>query len=371
MAKRTRAGFTLVELLVVITIIGILMGLLLPAVQYAREVARRNQCATQIKNLALAAVQYENTHDGLPGYVQSYGMYTPPSSPPADPSDPANGVSSAHAKVAAWPVALFPALDAQPTYEHWNENRYPVISTNDATPEGYSKIATPNLNILQCPSGQPQGENGRISYISNNGYLPDLLAGGGIIPSSAPNPSLLLTAEDEANGAFNNKVEANGWKKGPTVRLDDFADGLGNTLLFTESVHSLPWYFTALDPNEAPVPFTSGIFVAPAAKSFQGMVWHFRDEPANLAPAPEPRLKVNGSGSTVDNLSLKMNGQNYPWLARPSSTHTDGVNAGFADGRSQFLSESIDYRVYQALLTLRGKSSGVPFKEYVLQDDSI
>ena len=73
--KRTKHGFTLVELLVVITIIGILMGLLIPAVNAARETARRNQCGVNMKNLALAAVQHENTKGELPGYMNKFGLY--------------------------------------------------------------------------------------------------------------------------------------------------------------------------------------------------------------------------------------------------------------------------------------------------------
>ncbi len=61
----------------VITIIGILMGLLIPAINAARETARRNQCSTQIKNLALGAVQYENTKGTLPPWVAKYGYFDP------------------------------------------------------------------------------------------------------------------------------------------------------------------------------------------------------------------------------------------------------------------------------------------------------
>jgi hypothetical protein len=58
-----------------------------------------------------------------------------------------------------------------------------------------------------------------------------------------------------------------------------------------------------------------------------------------------------------------------PSLARPSSAHVDGVNAGFADGATRFVAQSVDYRVYQALMTPRGKSSDVPWKEFVLTDE--
>src|SRR3954467_11377768 len=65
-AMRTKHGFTLVELLVVIAIIGILVALLLPAVQSAREAARRGQCQNNIKQLVLAITDYENVHSRIP-----------------------------------------------------------------------------------------------------------------------------------------------------------------------------------------------------------------------------------------------------------------------------------------------------------------
>src|SRR6056297_2878324 len=230
MPRRTRAGFTLVELLVVITIIGILMGLLIPAINYAREVARRNQCSTQIKNLAYAAIQYENTHKGLPGYLNRYGVYDATA---ADPADPGN-TPPAHLKAGGWAVALFPSLDAQPIYERWTEDRYPLLSTNanNQTPEGYSGDTAPNLAIMMCPSSPTtDSPNGKNSYVANNGMFPNATVG-------------FAVAEDKANGAFNNKVAQVG-PAGETVRLDDFKDGQGNTMLFSENLQAQPWYLVA------------------------------------------------------------------------------------------------------------------------------
>jgi prepilin-type processing-associated H-X9-DG protein len=105
----------------------------------------------------------------------------------------------------------------------------------------------------------------------------------------------------------------------------------------------------------------------------QGMVWHFRDEqPINgvsIAP-PDPEMKINGSVGTIDIFGLVMTDGNAQSVARPSSAHNSGVNMGFADGSSRFVSDSINYRVYQALMTPRGKSSNVPFNEFVLDSSS-
>ena len=99
--KRQHSGFTLVELLVVITIIGILMGLLIPAVNAARETARKSQCATNMKNLALAGVQHDVQKNALPGFIQSFGTFDSG----MDPSDPANTPAN-HLKLGTWAVLL-------------------------------------------------------------------------------------------------------------------------------------------------------------------------------------------------------------------------------------------------------------------------
>ncbi|KAA1262230.1 Type II secretion system protein G precursor [Rubripirellula obstinata] len=388
--KRTQSGFTLVELLVVIAIIGILMGLTIPAVNSARESARRNQCATNMKNLALAGVQYAGAKDQLPGWIQSYGRFTGAT----DPSDPtATSVPNPHEKIGTWAVALLPWLEAQPTYEHWTEDRYPIIDGAggelEEADDGFHSLAAPNLAIMQCPSNPATIEEfGKNSYISNNGLVPfdnSGATGGGSVFFNA--------SMKRANGAMNSKFAGLGTgadsdRVGPKVRLDDFKDGLGFTVLFTENVQARAWsragFVTTADLQVANLPYAAASGTAPeqritASRYTSGLVWHYEDtDPtatiswSNGTPNPVAQQhRINGGGTDIseDRFVLEMNNANAADLARPSSAHVDGVNAAFADGATRFIRDSINYRVYQATLTPRGKSSDVPWPEFVLTDE--
>ena len=132
---RTRSGNTLVELLVVITIIGILIALLLPAVQAAREAARRMQCSNNLKQLALAVLNYENTHRVLPpsGIVE------------ASPSR-FNGRSG---KMFSWIVLILPQLEQGPLHAQFD------FKTSAVQQPAEPQTAQPGS--LLCPSDSSQG----------------------------------------------------------------------------------------------------------------------------------------------------------------------------------------------------------------------
>jgi prepilin-type N-terminal cleavage/methylation domain-containing protein/prepilin-type processing-associated H-X9-DG protein len=389
--KGARGGFTLVELLVVITIIGILMGLLIPAVNAARETARRNQCSTQINNLAKAAIQYEMAKKQFPGWVNDFGFFAAGTGA-FDPSDPelTGATYAAHKKLGSWVVSLLPSLDAQPTYEVWTQDKYPVIVTTGS--QRFTTNAAPSLAIMQCPSSTTlEGEFARNSYIANNGMW-NYTTGStpAQVQRDTANTPTIATANTVAvtdtmsmakdNGVFNNKYAGTtGAAVGPAVRLDDFKDGQGNTVLFSENLQAVPW--SQLHPVEssatnALLPATGNTEVGfpTLSRLTQGFVWHYEDpnqyNGAPVVSTTQARL-INSAHNGEDKFITRMEGGNAASVARPSSAHNDGVNMGFADGASKFIADSIDYRVYQALMTPRGKSSLVPFREYVLQGEAL
>ena len=114
-----KSGFTLVELLVVVSIIGLLVGLLLPAVQSVREAARRTQCANNLKQIGLAIQNYEAAHMQIP------------------PSRPADGFLT-------WPVFLLPWLEQENLFDRFD----PQALYMDQDPEALEN-GTP---VMICPS---------------------------------------------------------------------------------------------------------------------------------------------------------------------------------------------------------------------------
>ncbi len=235
------------------------------------------------------------------------------------------------------------------------------------------------------------GEQGRNSYIANCG-MHHLTADGqplmmsrSVDDISSPT-GLLVTFEEsmrKANGVFNNKYEhaTNNadYPIGPPLKINDMKDGAGSTILFAESLQAVPWH--QLDPDPAAAvhllqPEIPGNEVAyPEYSRFtQGMVWLYEDpEGVNDSPKlpTERRQIINSTPSKKDLYTLRMDHQNAVMVARPSSAHVAGCNASFADGSSRYISDTIDYRVYQSLLTPRGKSSLVPDPTFLLPPDGL
>ena len=177
----SRRGFTLIELLVVIAIIGILIALLLPAVQQAREAARRSQCKNNLAQIALATLNYEMAHGVLPsGCINSDGPI----------------VSTPDGYHMSWTVHLLPYLDQSYLYQE--------IDFSKGAYEQEERINEINMSVFECPSDG--GDEGPVSYAGCHGG------------------SETQIAEDNEGVFFLNS----------RVRYRDIPDGSTNTLFFGE-----------------------------------------------------------------------------------------------------------------------------------------
>lgn len=354
MRRRELWGFTLVELLVVITIIATLMALLLPAVQAAREAARRTTCLNNIRQVGAATISYESGRRRFPGYINEIQRGTQP-------------------LAVGWVVELLPDLDQQPVYDTWVD---PTMQIQD-----------PYLSVLFCPSsGSPVGN--QCSYQCNAGmWVGDFASNGVNWQFPTPFNTSLQDGDTNSyqvwvgslqaqNGVFTNRCtvyDQNGNLAIPvmTVRMTDLRDGASNTLLYSENLLADNWS----SPTRL-MASPDRVGGAREARIRVGFVWLYTLDSPNNVPNPPPPQFVPPLFYLSDNpayAEAKINGLNniaqggLPSTARPSSFHPGIVNVVFADGRTTSISERISYHVYQALMTGYGKRSGSPRSDYVLR----
>jgi prepilin-type N-terminal cleavage/methylation domain-containing protein len=260
---RSRRGFTLVELLVVIAIIGILVALLLPAIQAAREAARRSQCSNNLKQLGLACHNYADKYSEHLPYNADPGGYAGtlvgncPSQTP-----------SCSVKNWSWIVAALPYMEQQPLYDQLNLNDPEGHGGSQTFPNPIPNYITRQtiLKGLMCPSNDqeqlvasagigiqdpwngPHGGDpaGRNDYVGNLGHIwggwrdcgavpdfPDPDGLGRFNRGSSPGTPWISCdwdADDKArwNGVFYYR---------DSVRLSQIVDGTANTMMVFESMH--------------------------------------------------------------------------------------------------------------------------------------
>jgi len=201
MKNSSPRGFTLVELLVVIAIIGTLVGLLLPAVNTARERARQLTCNNNLAELSKALNSFALDGKGrFPGWVQlqrldAAGTGMDQYLGTADPD-----------MLISWAAKLLPRLDQKGLWEQ-------MLSNN-----GFDYANPPVLEVFVCPSDQkPVQTRGLLTYVANSG-TPDFVDGGN------------YEGDSKANGIFNNLIDNN-----VTIRYGaDIKDGASTTLLLSE-----------------------------------------------------------------------------------------------------------------------------------------
>ncbi len=289
-------GFTLVELLVVIAIIGILVALLLPAVQSAREAARRTQCISNLKQMGLA-VQNEISASGL--------------LPRAQPKTGEHGLF----------VAMLPYLEQQPLYDQVMKNFEAGIRP------GQDPLRFTRIETYECPS-YPEGTVSTSGESFQTGALTLYQGVGGaiVVPSQEVDASPF--GDLPRNGPFQ-------WGAKP-VRISQIARGTSNTMLIGEFIHidRIPGGTFSVPPGN----------IRPWMQVTINMVSYSYKV---LQTPPNTQIDRVADGVAYSHLPMQ-------------SHHPGGVNFAYCDGSVQFVSDDIDFDTYQLLGTRDEPRAGPP-----------
>lgn len=313
-----RSAFTLIELLVVIAIIAVLIALLLPAVQQAREAARRSQCKNNLKQLGIAVHNYHDTANLFPlGKLNS--------GPPVAPRGCGAGGGWYHDT--NWYIALMPYVDQGPLFNAVNMTE-PVgcdRGYNPAAPwDGNWRAKTTKVAVHGCPSdGIKENEfTGGWARLRTN-YMPNY----GSTNWGQTNISAAPT--DTFWGApFGN---------GLRVNFKDITDGTSNTTLFLEIITPTGLGY---EGNIGDILGRAGAAMGrytPNAPNF---------EESSVCPPSNATLNGIPGCTPQGNISLQI------FSAR--SKHTGGVHATMCDGAVKFFSNNIDTSVWRGLCSTRG-----------------
>jgi len=297
-----RRAFTLIELLVVIAIIAILIALLLPAVQQAREAARRTQCKNNLKQIGLAMHNYESTHRVFPPSSTS-GLGTGVwGYPGAGPNDPAIHLHS-------FASLILPYVDGANLYNIIDYNVSSLAPANHAAAEAV-------LSFYRCPSFTGPDFSNDPLYVTTVGF--DRFAIRNYVAMGA-RTIVGLSGAVQPDGVL---------YPGSRTGFRDITDGTSSTIMIAET------------REESASVWIDGTTATVAARAFAMAPPGFAAQSVsiNFEPYFPPGIFPNSIG------------QNWG----PSSFHVGGAHHLLCDGSVQFLSENLDAGVYDALVTRNG-----------------
>ena len=357
MQVRSNRAFTLVELLTAIAIVGMLIALLLPAIQAAREAARRAQCAANLHNLGVALQNYVETHANFP----IHGRY---------------GQSGSGPKSGGWGhlAMLLPFLEQQGLYDRMNFS-WPALDYDDQylpSDRNYTICQTgPQIPAFLCPSDETAltGTNGGtlVNYGINGGH--------GVRADHPPAPP--SHAAWRPNGIVNVTDQWAGYQLKGGLRRAAIVDGDGRTLAFSEFVKGtnryLPndvsvWYSSPridVAPNLAGTPAGARRYLDDQVEACRTMaalgegMWAQKGELPYMGEGG--RGYLIGMGGPPNLYSCGYLPADVSWIgfhfamSSAQSRHPGGVNAALLDASVHFLSECVDIDTWRALGTRAGR----------------
>ena len=405
--KRGKRGFTLVELLVVIAIIGILVALLLPAIQAAREAARRNSCLNNVKNIGLGLQNYADRAKSFP--LASTVPFSPDSQLGAGGASDITSNNTHDWDLGdgySWLFQILPEMEGSNLYDLVNQNPLSykvkvgpfnpgivVTDTGDKTMAHEQPI-----EVFRCPS-YPGSEESKVAAtygtraaVGNYVAIPATHYNedgtGGATNGSAPTGALF----DSYSGSKPKRTAGNGvlvfaqidptavTTKRPTLRGTSFSgmsDGTSNTIMFAESreetytswISGLSSYVVAADPDG---PGDRIVKASPSGSTNLPAVLMWPEDDTNGQTAlnvgkdvkragqnatdPGPRQLADPDSNKVyfyDYTYSHANGN--PRIFGPSSNHPGAVMHGFGDAHGKAIAENIDRDTYLHLVTRAGR----------------
>lgn len=303
-----RRAFTIVELLVVIAIIGVLVALLLPAVQYARETARRASCTNNLRQCGTAVMSYASSKGQLP---------------------PARRYDAATTTILNWPVGVLAELEQQGLRDLIRDGSLP---TETVIPSLYCPSMVRKDPYALC-YGVNGGRENSLAVDRNfdwptNGLFCDMAHGA--LTGAGVNPAFTFPVPLPAGNPMR-YLE-------PKVRIDQVAkyDGTSTTILLAENASLGNWLAAPTEQESSVLWFADGpaAFGINRGTNAMGLQVGFKAMPSDLV------LEVR--------------------LARPASYHPGGFQAVMCDGSVHFISEDTPYRVFAVLMSQRGERANDP-----------
>jgi prepilin-type N-terminal cleavage/methylation domain-containing protein len=369
---RLRIGFTLIELLVVIAIIGVLIALLLPAVQKVREAANRISCANNCKQIGLALHNFHDTEGRFPSLGLTWGDNGPYGHDSGGPGwtfvrDPGISYTSSNTPLsiknqsAGWMFQILPYIEQQNLYNtsdvHYGTNGQPdnltpspktgstILGPVDGFPQGSYMIA-----LAATPGPGPRTTVVKTYYCPSR-RAPDLYGGGlSMNDYAAAQPGAVPLDSPEVTSGQGTK--ARGWGRDPDEAMSaDWGWGYGNH--GTIEVRTMKITFASITDGTANTMVVAEKFVQPqwygggGGGNDQG--WAQGSDPDNSRTAASSRAD---KGSV--NQANPLHDQNNPpdtWKAecQLGSAHPAGINAVFGDGSVHHVKFGIDEEVFNAL----------------------